>query len=167
EYYASVIFDRSAKQPLFMLSTQGGMDIEEVAERDPNAIARLHVDPLVGFQPFHGRRLAYEAGLAADVVRPVGALLAHLYEAFVAEEAMLGEVKPLVILADRSVNALDAKVTLDDNALFRHPDNAELRDVAAEDPQERMARERGLTYVKLDRDLGLPRTGPGLAMSPL
>jgi succinyl-CoA synthetase beta subunit len=172
EYYASIVFDRAAKAPLVMLSTQGGMDIEEVAERDPSAIARLHVDPLVGFQPFHGRRLAYEAGLAADVVRPVGALLARLYEAFVAEEAMLVEVNPLVVLrgtagGPRSVRALDAKVTLDDNALFRHPDNAELRDVAAEDPQERMARERGLTYVKLDGDVGILGNGAGLVMSTL
>jgi len=175
EYYASIVFDRSAKAPLLMLSTQGGMDIEEVAERDPTAIARLHVDPLVGFQPFHGRRLAYEAALPADVVRPVGALLARLYEAFVAEEAMLVEVNPLVVLrgtageagGPRSVKALDAKVTLDDNALFRHPDNAELRDVAAEDPQERMARERGLTYVKLDGDVGILGNGAGLVMSTL
>jgi succinyl-CoA synthetase beta subunit len=175
EYYASIVFDRSAKAPLFMLSTQGGMDIEEVAERDPGAIARLHVDPLVGFQPFHGRRLAFEAGVAADVVRPVGALLARLYEAFVAEEAMLVEVNPLVVLrgtageagGPRSVKALDAKVTLDGNSLYRHPDNAELRNVAAEDPQERMARERDLTYVKLDGDIGILGNGAGLVMSTL
>jgi succinyl-CoA synthetase beta subunit len=167
EYYASIVFDRSAKAPLVMLSTQGGMDIEEVAERDPDAIARLHVDPLIGFQPFHGRRLAFEAGVAADVVRPVGALLARLYEAFAAEEAMLVEVNPLVVLQDRSVNALDAKVTLDGNSLFRHPDNAELRNPSAEDPQERMAKERGLTYVKLDGDIGILGNGAGLVMSTL
>src|SRR3954462_9737032 len=153
EYYASIVFDRSAKRPLVMLSTQGGMDIEEVAERDPDAIARLHVDPLLGFQAFHGRRLAYEAGLPADVIRPVGALLAKLYDAFVNEEAMLVEVNPLTVLGDRSVAALDAKVTLDDNSLFRHEDNAALRNAGAEDPQEQMAKERGLTYVKLDGDI--------------
>src|SRR5438067_13257768 len=87
EYYASVIFDRSAKAPLVMRSTKGGMDIEEVAATDPEAIARLHVDPLLGFQDFHGRRLAYEAGVDADVVRPVGAMLAKLYDTFVSEEA--------------------------------------------------------------------------------
>ena len=167
EYYASIVFDRSAKAPLVMLSTQGGMDIEEVAERDPGAIARLHVDPLIGFQPFHGRRLAFEAGVAADVVRPVGALLAKLYEAFTAEEAMLVEVNPLVVLQDRSVKALDAKVTLDGNSLFRHADNAQLRNPSAEDPQERMARERGLTYVKLDGDIGILGNGAGLVMSTL
>ncbi|MDQ3409807.1 MAG: ADP-forming succinate--CoA ligase subunit beta [Actinomycetota bacterium] len=167
EYYASIVFDRSAKAPLFMLSTQGGMDIEEVARRDPGAIARLHVDPLLGFQDFHGRRLAFEAGVAADVVRPLGALLARLYDAFVGEEAMLVEVNPLIVTQDREVAALDAKVTLDDNALFRHPENAELRDVSSEDEQERMAHERGLTYVKLDGDIGILGNGAGLVMSTL
>ena len=167
EYYASIVFDRSAKAPLFMLSTQGGMDIEEVARRDPGAIARLHVDPLLGFQDFHGRRLAFEAGVAADVVRPLGALLARLYDAFVGEEAMLVEVNPLIVTQDREVAALDAKVTLDDNALFRHPENADLRDVSSEDEQERMAHERGLTYVKLDGDIGILGNGAGLVMSTL
>src|SRR4051794_26863770 len=167
EYYASIVFDRAAKAPLFMLSKEGGMDIEEVAERDPTAIARLHVDPLLGFQPFHGRRLAYDAGLPADVIRPVGALLAKLYDAFVGEEAMLVEVNPLTVLSDRSVKALDAKVTLDGNSLFRHSDNAALRNVGAEDPQEQMAKERGLTYVKLDGDIGILGNGAGLVMSTL
>jgi succinyl-CoA synthetase beta subunit len=167
EYYASIVFDRSAKAPLLMLSTQGGMDIEEVAERDPNAIARLHVDPLIGFQGFHGRRLAFEAGVADDVVRPIGAMLQKLYDAFVAEEAMLVEVNPLVVLSDRSVKALDAKVTLDGNSLYRHPDNAALRNPGAEDPQEQMAKERGLTYVKLDGDIGILGNGAGLVMSTL
>jgi succinyl-CoA synthetase beta subunit len=167
EYYASIVFDRAAKRPLVMLSTQGGMDIEEVAERDPNAIARLHVDPLLGFQDFHARRLAFEAGVDADVVRPIGALLTKLYDAFVNEEAMLVEVNPLIVSGDRSVAALDAKVTLDDNSLFRHADNASLRNVAAEDEQERMARERGLTFVKLDGNVGILGNGAGLVMSTL
>jgi succinyl-CoA synthetase beta subunit len=167
EYYASVVFDRSAKAPLVMLSTKGGMDIEQVADESPDAIARLHVDPLLGFQDFHGRRLAFEAGVDEDVVRPVGAMLAKLYEAFVAEEATLVEVNPLIITPDRQVKALDAKVTLDGNSLFRHPDNAELRDLSAEDPQERMAQERGLTYVKLDGNIGILANGAGLSMSTL
>ena len=174
EYYASVVFDRSAKAPLLMLSTKGGMDIEEVAAEDPDAIARLHVDPLLGFQDFHGRRLAFEAGIDADVVRPVGAMLARLYDVFVSEEATLVEVNPLIVTqaprgdgAGREVRALDAKVTLDDNALFRHADNSELRDVSKEDPQERMAKERGLTYVKLDGDIGILANGAGLSMSTL
>jgi succinyl-CoA synthetase beta subunit len=167
EYYASVIFDRSAKAPLVMLSTKGGMDIEAVADESPEAIARLHVDPLLGFQDFHGRRLAYEAAVDADVVRPVGAMLAKLYTTFIAEEATLVEVNPLIVTPERDVKALDAKVTLDDNALFRHPENAELRDLSAEDPQERMAKERGLTYVKLDGDIGILGNGAGLVMSTL
>jgi succinyl-CoA synthetase beta subunit len=167
EYYASVVFDRSAKAPLVMLSTKGGMDIEEVAESDPEALARLHVDPLLGFQEFHGRRLAFEAAVDPDVVRPVGAMLTKLYEVFVSEEATLVEVNPLIVTPERDVKALDAKVTLDDNALFRHPDNAELRDPSAEDPQERMAKERGLTFVKLDGDIGILGNGAGLVMSTL
>src|SRR5258707_7319595 len=113
EYYASIVFDRSAKAPLVLLSTQGGMDIEEVADSNPDAIARLHVDPLLGFQGFHGRRLAFEAGVDADVVRPVGALLNKLYDAFSKEEAMLVEVNPMIVTPDREGKALDAKVTLD------------------------------------------------------
>ncbi|MGH2868673.1 MAG: ADP-forming succinate--CoA ligase subunit beta [Solirubrobacteraceae bacterium] len=167
EYYASVVFDRSAKAPLVMLSTKGGMDIEQVADEDPDAIAHLHVDPLLGFQDFHGRRLAFEAGIDADVVRPVGAMLAKLYEVFTEEEATLVEVNPLIVSPDRDVKALDAKVTLDGNALYRHPENAALRDPSGEDPQEQMAKERGLTYVKLDGDIGILANGAGLSMSTL
>jgi succinyl-CoA synthetase beta subunit len=167
EYYASVVFDRSAKAPLVMLSTKGGMDIEQVADEDPNAIAHLHVDPLLGFQAFHGRRLAFEAGVDADVVRPVGAMLAKLYDVFTREEATLVEVNPLIVTPDRDVRALDAKVTLDGNALYRHAENAGLRDLSAEDPQEVMAKERGLTYVKLDGDIGILANGAGLSMSTL
>src|SRR5437763_12532374 len=131
EYYASVVFDRSVKAPLVMLSTRGGMDIEEVAAEDPGAIARLHVDPLLGFCDFHARRLAFEAAVDRDVVRPVGDLLSRLYDAFIAEEAMLVEVNPLIVTAggeQPTVMALDAKVTLDGNSLFRHAENAALRD---------------------------------------
>jgi succinyl-CoA synthetase beta subunit len=167
EYYASIVFDRSAKSSLVMLSTKGGMDIEAVADEDPDAIATLHVDPLIGFQDFQGRRLAFEAGVDADVVRPIGAMLAKLYAAYAAEEAMLVEVNPLIITPEREVRALDAKVTLDDSAFFRHPENAALKDLSAEDPQEAMAKERGLTYVKLDGDIGILGNGAGLVMSTL
>ena len=167
EYYASVVFDRSAKAPLMMLSTKGGIDIEAVADEDPQAIARLHVDPLLGYQEFHGRRLAFEAGVDADVVRAVGAMLAKLYEVFSEEDATLVEVNPLIVTPGREVKALDAKVTLDDSALYRHAENAALRDLSAEDPQERMAKERGLTYVKLDGDIGILGNGAGLVMSTL
>jgi succinyl-CoA synthetase beta subunit len=167
EYYAAVVFDRSAKAPLVMLSTQGGMDIEQVAAEHPEALAMLHVDPLVGFQPFHARRLTFEAGVDGDVVRPVGDLLAKLYEVFTKEEATLIEINPMVVTPERRVVALDAKVTLDNNSLFRHPDNASLDDNTNADPQELMASERGLTYVKLDGDIGIFGNGAGLVMSTL
>ena len=167
EYYASFVFDRSKKATLVMLSTQGGVDIEEVAESDPDAIAKVHVDPLLGFQDFHARELAFNAGVDADVVRGVTDLLGKLYDAYVAEEAMLVEVNPLIVTPEREVRALDAKVTLDGNSLFRHPDNSALRNVGAEDPQEQMAKERGLTYVKLDGDIGILGNGAGLVMSTL
>jgi succinyl-CoA synthetase beta subunit len=167
EYYAGFVFDRAAKATLVMLSTEGGVEIEEVAERNPDAIARVHVDPLLGFQDFHARELAFAAGVDDDVVRGVTALLSRLYDAYVGEEAMLVEVNPLIVTPDREVRALDAKVTLDDNALFRHSENAALRNVGAEDPQEQMAKERGLTYVKLDGDIGILGNGAGLVMSTL
>mgnify|MGYP001423084316 FL=1 len=167
EYYAAVVFDRGAKKPMVMLSRMGGMDVEEIAAKDPEAMRMIHVDPLLGWSDFHGRRLAYEAGIAEDVIRPVGQVLAKLYETFVAEDAMLVEVNPLLVTKSREVVALDAKVTIDNNALFRHPDTAELRDPSAEDPQEQMAKERGLTYVKLDGNIGILGNGAGLVMSTL
>src|SRR3954447_21010642 len=181
EYYAAIVFDRGAKAPMAMLSRMGGMDVEEIAERDPNAIVRIHIDPLIGFQDFHGRRLAFEAGIAQDVVRAggapparlyqtliaQGALLASLYETFIAEDAMLVEVNPLLVTGDRQVVALDAKVTVDGNSLYRHPDVAEFRAEGNEDPQEKMAKERGLTFVKLDGNIGILGNGAGLVMSTL
>src|SRR3954451_6995511 len=167
EYYASFVFDRANKSTLVMRSTEGGVDIEEAAETNPDGTARVHVDPLLGFQDFHARELAFNAGVDADVVRPIGAMLSKLYEAYAAEEAMLVEVNPLIVTPEREVRALDAKVTLDDNALFRHPDNAALRNPSAEDPQEQMAKERGLTYVKLDGNVGILGNGAGLVMSTL
>jgi succinyl-CoA synthetase beta subunit len=150
EYYAAVVFDRGAKKPMVMFSRMGGMDVEAIAEEDPEAMRMVHVDPLLGFQDFHGRRLAFEAGIAPDVIRGVGAMLGKLYDVFVAEDAMLVEVNPLLVTKAREVVALDAKVTVDGNSLHRHPDVAAFRNVGAEDEQEMMAKERGLTYVKLD-----------------
>ncbi|HWH44823.1 MAG TPA: ADP-forming succinate--CoA ligase subunit beta [Thermoleophilaceae bacterium] len=167
EYYAAVIFDRGRKMPMVMLSRMGGMDVEAVAEEDPEAMRTVHVDPLIGFQAFHGRRLAFEAGIAADVIRPVGDMLAKLYEAFIAEDAMLLEVNPLLVTGDREVVALDAKVTIDGNALYRHPETAAFRNLSDEDPQEQMAKERGLTFVKLDGNIGILGNGAGLVMSTL
>ena len=167
EYYAAIVFDRSARAPMVMLSRMGGMDVEEIAESDPEAIVRLHVDPLLGFQDFHGRRLAFASGIAADVIRSVGALLSKLYETFIEEDAMLVEVNPLLVTKAREVVALDAKVTVDGNSLHRHPDTAAFRVVGNEDPQEQMAKERGLTYVKLDGNVGILGNGAGLVMSTL
>jgi succinyl-CoA synthetase beta subunit len=167
EYYAAILLDRTARKPMAMLSRRGGMDIEAVADEDPSAIAIAHIDPLLGFQSFYGRRLAFEAQIADDVVGPVATMLGRLYETFVDEDALLVEVNPLLITKDRQVVALDSKVTIDANALFRHPDTAEMRNPSAEDPQEQMARERGLTYVKLDGNIGILGNGAGLVMSTL
>src|SRR4029079_198901 len=167
EYYAAILLDRSAKKPLAMLSRMGGMDVEEIAERDPDAIVRIHVDPLIGFQAYHGRRLAFEAGIAEDVVRPVGALLAKLYHNVGAEGGTLVEVNPLLITKSREVVALDSKFSVDGNALSRHPETAAFRNPAADDAQKQISHERGLTYVTLDGDIGILGNGAGLVMSTL
>ena len=168
EYYLSVTFDRGEKKPLFMLTTEGGVDIEEVAARTPDALARLHVDPLVGFQPWQARWLCFTAGIDdPDEQKQVIALIGRLYEAFVGADALLCEVNPLVVTPQGEVKALDSKFTVDDNALFRHADIAEMRDLEASDPQERLAREKGVTYVKLDGDIGILGNGAGLVMSTL
>jgi succinyl-CoA synthetase beta subunit len=167
EYYASVTFDRGAKKPLVMLSAMGGVDIEEVAASNPDALARLHVDPLTGFQPHHARWLAYHAGIDAEAIKGVVDILGRLYEGFTSLDAMLLEINPLILNGDGQVVALDAKVTIDGNALYRHPDLAGLAESVTSDPQERMARERGVTYVKLDGDVGILGNGAGLVMSTL
>lgn len=167
EYYAAVLLDRGAKMPMVMLSRMGGMDVEEIAERDASAIARVHIDPLLGFQQFHARRLCFEAQISEDMVGPVAGMLDKLYETFVAEDAMLVEVNPLLVTSDRQVVALDSKVTIDKSALYRHPDTAAFRNPSAEDPQERLAAERDLTYVKLDGNIGILGNGAGLVMSTL
>jgi succinyl-CoA synthetase beta subunit len=168
EYYLSVTFDRGEKKALFMLTTEGGVDIEEVAERAPEALARLHVDPLVGFQPYQARWLCFTAGVEdPDEQKQVIAIVGNLYDAFVGADAMLCEINPLIVTPAGEVKALDSKFTVDDNALFRHPDIAEMRDPEAGDPQERLAREKGVTYVKLDGDIGILGNGAGLVMSTL
>jgi succinyl-CoA synthetase beta subunit len=168
EYYLSVTFDRGEKKPLFMLTTEGGVDIEEVAESKPEALAKLHIDPLVGFQPFQARWLCFTAGIDdPDEQKQVIAIVGRLYEAFVGADAMLCEINPLIVTPEGEVKALDSKFTVDDNGLFRHPDIAEMRDVEAGDPQERLAREKGVTYVKLDGDIGILGNGAGLVMSTL
>jgi succinyl-CoA synthetase beta subunit len=164
EYYAAIVFDRSAKKPLVMLSAEGGMDIEAVPEEK---IARIHVDPLIGFRGFQGRQLGFASEIDPKVIRPTGELLTKLYDVFVERDAMLVEVNPLIVTKDGQVMALDAKVSIDDNALARQPDIAEMRNPSAEDPQEQMAHERGITYVKLDGEIGILGNGAGLVMSTL
>jgi succinyl-CoA synthetase beta subunit len=166
EYYLSLTFDRSAKKPLFMFTTQGGVDIEEVAATSPDALVRLHVDPLEGFHPWQGRRLVYEAGVeSVGEQKQIAAIAGRLYAAFLAYEAMLCEVNPLIVTPEGEVRALDSKFTVDDNALFRLPEIAEMRDLAAADPLEALAREKGVTYVKLDGEVGVLGNGAGLTMS--
>jgi succinyl-CoA synthetase beta subunit len=167
ELYASIILDRSEKKLLVLLSAMGGMDVEEIANRDPGALVRRHLDAGEALTPELGRELAGRAGIDEDVRDGVGRILAQLCEVAVAEDATLIEVNPLIITADREVVALDAKVTIDGNAIYRHPEFAEFRDLSAEDPQERTAKEKGITYVKLDGDIGILGNGAGLCMSTL
>ena len=166
EYYLSLTFDRGAKQPLFMFTTQGGVDIEQVAEESPDALVQLHVDPLEGYQPYQARRLVYGAGVEdPDEQKQIVAIVEKLYAAFVGSDALLCEINPLIVTPDGEVTALDAKFTVDDNALYRHPDVAEMRDTAAADPLELLAREKDVTYVKLDGEVGMLGNGAGLTMS--
>jgi succinyl-CoA synthetase beta subunit len=166
EYYLSITFDRGAKQPLFMFTTEGGVEIEQVAEESPDALQRLHVDPLEGFQPYQARRLVYGAGVEdPSEQKQIAAIVGKLYDAFLASDAMLCEINPLIVTPAGEVKALDSKFTVDDNALFRHPDVAAMRDVAAADPLEALAREKGVTYVKLDGEVGVLGNGAGLSMS--
>ena len=168
EYYLSLTFDRGEKKPLFMFTTQGGVDIEEVAEKTPEALATLHIDPLAGFQPYHARRLLFAAGIdEPGEQKQIAAIIERLYAAFVAEDAMLCEINPLIVQPQGRVKALDSKFTVDDNALFRHPDVAEMRDLDAYPAEERAAREKGVTYVKLDGEVGILGNGAGLVMSTL
>jgi succinyl-CoA synthetase beta subunit len=166
EYYLSLTFDRSAKKPLFMFTTQGGVDIEEVAATSPDALVKLHVDPLEGCHPWHARRLVYQAGIHdPSEQKQIAAIVAKLYDAFVGADAMLCEINPLIVTPDGEVRALDSKFTVDDNALYRHADIAEMRDVAGSDPLEVLAREKGVTNVKLDGEVGVLGNGAGLTMS--
>ncbi|HEU0334981.1 MAG TPA: ADP-forming succinate--CoA ligase subunit beta [Gaiellaceae bacterium] len=166
EYYLSITFDRGEKKPLFMFTTQGGVDIEEVAATSPDALVRLHIDPLEGFHPWQARRLVYGAGVAdPGEQKQIASIVGKLYQAFVGSDAMLCEVNPLIVTPEGEVKALDSKFTVDDNALFRHPEIAGMRDLAAADPLEALAREKGVTYVKLDGEVGVLGNGAGLTMS--
>ena len=167
EYYASVLLDRSAKRPLVMFSVEGGVDIEEVAEKSPEKLIRHHVDPLQGLTREEAVQIARDGGADADVVEGVADALVALYEVWLDEDATLAEINPLIVTPEREVKALDAKVSLDGNALFRHPENQSLSDSENEDPIERRASEQGVQYVKLDGDIGILGNGAGLVMSTL
>jgi succinyl-CoA synthetase beta subunit len=167
EYYASVLLDRSAKQPLIMFSVEGGVDIEEVAENTPEKLIRHHVDALDGLSREEAVKIASDGKADADVIEGVADALVALYEVWLDEDATLAEINPLIVTPEREVKALDAKVSLDDNALYRHPENQALSDSENEDPIERRAKEQGVQYVKLDGDIGILGNGAGLVMSTL
>ena len=167
EFYLSITVDRTAKRPLILFSTEGGVEIEEVAETNPEAIVRLHVDPLLGLLPYQVREITFAAGLEGDVAKGVGVVLTNLYEAFEGLDANLVEINPLVVTGGGRVLTLDAKVTVDDSSLYRHREIARLHDVEAADRQEAQAQEVGLQYVKLDGDIGILGNGAGLVMSTL
>jgi succinyl-CoA synthetase beta subunit len=167
EYYASILLDRGAKKPLVMFSVEGGVDIEEVAEKTPEKLIRRHVDPLEGLSREQALQIARDGGVDADVVEGVADALVALYDVWLSEDATLAEINPLIVTPDREVKALDSKVSLDGNALYRHPENQSLSDSANEDPLERRAKEEGVQYVKLDGDIGILGNGAGLVMSTL
>jgi succinyl-CoA synthetase beta subunit len=167
EYYASVLLDRSAKKPLVMFSVEGGVDIEEVAEKTPEKLIRRHVDPLAGLSRAEAVEIASDGGVDADVIEGVADALVALYEVWLQEDATLTEINPLIVTPQREVKALDSKVSLDDNALYRHPDHQSLSDSENEDPIERRAKQEGVQYVKLDGDIGILGNGAGLVMSTL
>jgi succinyl-CoA synthetase beta subunit len=167
EYYASFTLDRAAKQHLGMVSARGGVDIEQVAAEEPQAIARQYVNPVDGLSAAQAQQLVDEAGLDQEARSGAAEVLLKLYRCFVEGDADLVEINPLILTPDGRVHALDAKVTLDDNAAFRHPEWEEFRGTQVLDPREQMARERGLQYVGLDGEVGIIANGAGLAMSTL
>jgi succinyl-CoA synthetase beta subunit len=166
EYYLSLTFDRGAKRALYMFTTQGGVEIEEVAAENPDALVQLRVDPLEGYHPWQARRLVHGAGVTdPSEQKQIAAIVGKLHEAFVGFDAMLCEINPLIVTPEGEVKALDSKFTVDDNALFRHPEIAEMRDLEAADPLEALARKKHVTYVRLDGDVGVLGNGAGLTMS--
>ncbi len=165
EFYASFTLDRAAKKYLAMVSAKGGVEIETVAEEDPDAIARLHIDPAKGFSEADAADLVARAGLDAEAVDGAIEILAKLYRCYVDGDADLVEINPLILTPEGKVHALDAKVTLDDNAAYRHPEWDAFRDIDEFDERERLARSKGLQYVGLDGYVGIIANGAGLAMS--
>ncbi|RZS90298.1 succinyl-CoA synthetase beta subunit [Motilibacter rhizosphaerae] len=167
EYYFSVLLDRSNRTFLAMASVEGGMEIEEVAATKPEALAKVAIDPLTGITPEVAQGIVAQAAFPAEVADQVASVIERLWDVFVSEDATLVEVNPLVKTGDGRVVALDGKVTLDENAGFRHPGHGELADTAAADPLEQRAKEKHLNYVKLDGEVGIIGNGAGLVMSTL
>jgi succinyl-CoA synthetase beta subunit len=167
ELYAAVIIDRARECPLVMASSAGGVDIEEVAAKTPEKILKAPVDPAVGISPFVTRKIAYGLVDSPEAAKKIGSLLMNLYRAFGATDASLAEINPLVVTSGGDVLALDAKMNFDDNALFRHPDVVELRDLNEEEPLEIEASKHNLSYIKLDGTVGCMVNGAGLAMATM
>jgi succinyl-CoA synthetase beta subunit len=167
ELYLSLLVDRATGRVAFIASTEGGVNIEEVAAETPEKILAIDVDPATGMSPFYGRLIAAAFGLEGDLAKQCGKLVASLYRLFMEKDASLIEINPLVVTKEGRLVCLDAKMSFDDNALFRHPDIAELRDVHEEDPAEVEASEHDLSYVKLDGNIGCMVNGAGLAMSTM
>jgi succinyl-CoA synthetase beta subunit len=167
EYYVSYLLDRANRTFLAMASSEGGMEIEQLAAERPEALAKVPVDAMDGIDPVRAEQIAAAAKFPADLIEPIAGVLVKLWDTFVGTDATLVEVNPLARVGDGSVVALDGKVTLDDNATFRQPRNAELEDVEAADPLERKAKEKHLNYVKLDGEVGVIGNGAGLVMSTL
>jgi succinyl-CoA synthetase beta subunit len=167
ELYVSVLIDRAATAPVVIASAAGGMDIEEVAAKEPQKILREHIDPGVGVVPFQSRKLAFGMGLGADTALKFVKLLNAVYEAFIETDASMIEINPLILTKGGDLLALDAKVSFDDNALYRHPDIRELRDLSEEDPLEVEASTFSLNYIRLDGNIGCMVNGAGLAMATM
>ncbi|PSQ81376.1 MAG: ADP-forming succinate--CoA ligase subunit beta [Bacteroidetes bacterium QS_1_63_11] len=167
EYYLGVTLDREKSMNAIMVSTEGGVDIETVAEESPEKIEKVWVDPSIGLRPFQARQLAFAMGLEGDAFEQAMSLIQGLYEAFEETDSTLAEINPLVETPSGDLAAVDAKVNLDDNALFRHPDLEEKRDLHEEDPVEVEAGEHGLSYIKLDGNVGCMVNGAGLAMATM
>ncbi len=167
ELYLSVLLDRATSRVTIMASTEGGMDIEEVAAKTPEKILKISIDPAIGLQPFHARRLAFGLGLQGTQVRTAVKFFQGVYRAYVELDASLVEINPLVVTADGFLMALDAKMNFDDNGLFRHKDIEDLRDEDEEDPAELEASRHELNYIKLDGSIGCMVNGAGLAMATM
>ena len=167
ELYLSIVIDSAKRMPVIMASEAGGMDIEQVAATTPEKILKVYVVPAIGFQSFMGNRLAYDLNLAPEMIRPAGQLIGGLYRVFKEKDASLAEINPLVVTKDNRILALDGKLNLDDNSKFRHKDYPDMRDPSQENPLDLKAAEYGISYIKLDGNIGCMVNGAGLAMATM